>query len=263
MDNYPRIVLNLNNEAKSGNYHKLKILFDKNNFNQNQIDEAFRLCIHYFNKNQNDSFINCIRLFLKKTPDINYGNARFDNTTILMYSIDESKEAATDLIISCFKDELDINLSDIKGENTIFHLINNDNFSQKTKIDFIKDLGLKDFNLYSINKKKKTIKDILRMKGNLKLFDEIEGIINENKFNQNKLTELYNKDKYNEVYDLMGKYEKNKNNKEIVNKNSFNFNKKFIELKIIIKTLDSTNRDRPDSKKNAYKMLLEDKGIDD
>ena len=61
----------------------------------------------------------------------------------------------------------------------------------------------------------------------------------------------------------MGKYEKNKNNKEIVNKNSFNFNKKFIELKIIIKTLDSTNRDRPDSKKNAYKMLLEDKGIDD
>ena len=127
MDNYPRIVLNLNNEAKSGNYHKLKILFDKNNFNQNQIDEAFRLCIHYFNKNQNDSFINCIRLFLKKTPDINYGNARFDNTTILMYSIDESKEAATDLIISCFKDELDINLSDIKGENTIFHLINNFN----------------------------------------------------------------------------------------------------------------------------------------
>ena len=86
---------------------------------------------------------------MKKTPDINYGNARFDNTTILMYSIDESKEAATDLIISCFKDELDINLSDIKGENTIFHLINNDNFSQKTKIDFIKDLGLKDFNLYS------------------------------------------------------------------------------------------------------------------
>ena len=263
MDNYPRIVLNLYNEAKSGNYHKLKILFDKNNFNQNQIDEAFRLCIHHFKKNQNDSFINCIRLFLKKTPDINYGNAKFDNTTILMYSIDESKEAATDIIISCFKDELDINLSDIKGENTIFHLINNDNFSQKTKIDFIKDLGLKDFNLYSINKKKKTIKDILRIKGNLKLFDEIESIINEIKFNQNKLTELYNKDKFNEVYDLMGKYEKNKNNQEIFDKNSFNFNKKFIELKIIIKTLDSNNRDKSDAKKNAYKMLLEDKGIDD
>jgi hypothetical protein len=249
--------------AISGNYHKLKVLFDKNNFNQKDIDEAFRLCIHFYNKNQNETFINCLKLFLKNTTDINYRNAKFEDTTILMYSIDESKEAATDLIISCFKDELDINLPDIKGDNTIFHLINNDNFSQKTKIDFITDLGLKDFNLFSINKKKKTIKDILIAKGNLKLFDEIENIINEVKFNQNKLTDLYNKDKFYEVYELLGEYEKNKNNKEIVNKNSFNFNKKFMELKIIIKTIDANNKSSPDEKKNTIKMLLEDKGIDD
>ena len=258
-----RIIQNLYKDAKSGNFHKLKILLDKNNFSQKEIDEAFRLCIHNFNKNQNDAFVNCIKLFLIRTIDINYRNSKFDNTTILMYSIDESKEAATDLIISCFKEELDINLPDIKGDNTIFHLINNDNFSQKTKMDFIKDLGLKDYNLYSINKKKKTIKDILRAKGNSKLFEEIESLMNEIKFNQNKLTELYNKDKYNEVYELLGKYEKNKNNKEIVNKSSFNFNKKFIELKIVIRTLDANNRDKPDFKKNPFKMLLEDKGIDD
>ena len=134
-----RIIQNLYKDAKSGNFHKLKILLDKNNFSQKEIDEAFRLCIHNYNKNQNDAFVNCIKLFLIRTTDINYRNSKFDNTTILMYSIDESKEAATDLIISCFKDELDINLPDIKGDNTIFHLINNDNFSQKTKIDFIND----------------------------------------------------------------------------------------------------------------------------
>ena len=263
MDDIPRTVKNMHTYAISGNYHKLKVLFDKNNFNQKDIDEAFRLCIHFYNKNQNETFINCLKLFLKNTTDINYRNAKFEDTTILMYSIDESKEAATDLIISCFKDELDINLPDIKGDNTIFHLINNDNFSQKTKIDFITDLGLKDFNLFSINKKKKTIKDILIAKGNLKLFDEIENIINEVKFNQNKLTDLYNKDKFYEVYELLGEYEKNKNNKEIVNKHSFNFNKKFMELKIILKTLDANNKGKPDPKKNTIKMLLEDKGIDD
>ena len=263
MDDIPRTVKNMHTYAISGNYHKLKVLFDKNNFNQKDIDEAFRLCIHFYNKNQNETFINCLKLFLKNTTDINYRNAKFEDTTILMYSIDESKEAATDLIISCFKDELDINLPDIKGDNTIFHLINNDNFSQKTKIDFITDLGLKDFNLFSINKKKKTIKDILIAKGNLKLFDEIENIINEVKFNQNKLTDLYNKDKFYEVYELIGEYEKNKNNQEIVNKHSFNFNKKFMELKIILKTLDANNKGKPDPKKNTIKMLLEDKGIDD
>ena len=263
MDDIPRTVKNMHTYAISGNYHKLKVLFDKNNFNQKDIDEAFRLCIHFYNKNQNETFINCLKLFLKNTTDINYRNAKFEDTTILMYSIDESKEAATDLIISCFKDELDINLPDIKGDNTIFHLINNDNFSQKTKIDFITDLGLKDFNLFSINKKKKTIKDILIAKENLKLFDEIENIINEVKFNQNKLTDLYNKDKFYEVYELLGEYEKNKNNKEIVNKHSFNFNKKFMELKIILKTLDANNKGKPDPKKNTIKMLLEDKGIDD
>ena len=263
MDDVPRTVKNMHSYAMSGNYHKLKVLFDKNNFNQKEIDEAFRMCIHFYNKNQNETFVNCLKLFLKNTTDINYRNVKFEDTTILMYSIDESKEAATDLIISCFKDELDINLPDIKGDNTIFHLINNDNFSQKTKIDFITDLGLKDFNLFSINKKKKTIKDILIAKGNLKLFDEIENIINEVKFNQNKLTDLYNQDKFYEVYELMGKYEKNKNNKEIVNKNSFNFNKKFMELKIIMKTLDENNKGKPDTKNNTIKMLLEDKGIDD
>lgn len=56
-----------------------------------------------------------------------------------MYSIDESQDTAIDLIISCYKDDLDMNLVDNNGENTLFHLVNNEKFSTKTKIDFIKD----------------------------------------------------------------------------------------------------------------------------
>ena len=134
MENPKRVVSNLNKEASLGNFQKIKTLFDKNNFNQKEIDEAFRLCIHNYNKNQKDAYINCIKLFLKKTPEINYRNSRFENTTILMHSIDEGKDAPTDLIISCSKDDLDMNLPDINGENTMFHIINNQSFTQKVKI---------------------------------------------------------------------------------------------------------------------------------
>ena len=189
MENSKRIVSNLNREASLGNFQKIKNLFDKNNFNQKEIDEAFRLCIHNYNKNQKDAFVNCINFFLKKTPEINYRNSRFNDTTILMYSIDEGKDAPTDLIISCSKDDLDMNLSDNNGENTIFHLINNQIFSQKIKIDFVRDLCLDDYNIYSKNNKKKTIEDILISKGSLNLLDEIKNKIKEHRFDQNKLTQ--------------------------------------------------------------------------
>ena len=76
---------------------------------------------------------------------------------------------ATDLIISCSKEELDLNLKDDNEENTLFHLVNNDKFSNKTKIEFIQDLLLNDFDLYSKNKYGKTIPIILKEKGNLEL----------------------------------------------------------------------------------------------
>ena len=74
-----------------------------------------------------------------------------------MYSIDESQEAPIDLIISCSKEELDMNLTDDNGENTLFHLINNDKFNTRTKIEFIKDFIFVDFNLNAKNKRGKTI----------------------------------------------------------------------------------------------------------
>ena len=263
MENPKRIVSNLNREASLGNFQKIKNLFDKNNFNQKEIDEAFRICIHHYNKNQKDAYVNCIKLFLKKTPEINYRNPRFNNSTILMYSIDEGKDAPTDLIISCSKDDLDMNLPDTNGENTIFHLVNSQAFSQKTKIEFIKDLCLNDYNIYLKNNRKKTIQDILESKGNLNLLEEIKNKIKENKFDQNKLTNLYNEDKYEELFELIEVYEKNENNIEIINRNSFKYNKLYIELKAILRSLDKINKNKIDIKNHPYQMILGDRGISD
>ena len=263
MENPRKIVTNLNRESSLGNFQKIKNLFDKNTFNQKEIDEAFRVCIHNYNKNQKDSYVNCIKLFLKKTQEINYRNSRFNNTTILMYSIDEGKDAPTDLIISCTKDDLDMNLPDINGENTIFHLVNSQVFSQKIKIEFIKDLCLNDYNIHSKNSRKQTIQDILISKGNLNLLDEIKMKIKENKFDQNKLTNLYNEDKYEELFQLIEIYEKNDNNIEIINKNSFNYNKMYIQLKSILRSIEQINKNKNDLKNNPIQIILNDRGISD
>ena len=232
MNNSVKIIRNLYKEASDGNYKKVKNIVDKNKFSQDEIDEAFRECIHNYNKNQRDSYVNCISIFLKKTQEINYRNPKYNDTTILMYSIDESQDTAIDLIISCFKDDLDMNLNDINGENTLFHLINNGVFNNKTKIEFIKDLFLNDYNLYSKNKIGKTIPAILKEKGNLELLNEIQNKIKENKFDQNKLTLLYNNKEYVKLYELIEKYEKNDKQSNHINNSSIKYNKLLIELKM-------------------------------
>ena len=265
MNNSIKVLNNLNKEASLGNFQKIKSIFDKNKFSQQEIDEAFRQCIHNYNKNQRDSFRNCINFFLKKIPEINFRNSRHNNTTILMYSIDESQDTATDLIISCYKDNLDMNLADNNGENTIFHLVNNDKFSTKTKIEFIKDFSLNDYDLYSKNSKNETIPNILKSKGCSDLLDEISNNIKENRFDQNKLTSLYNNKKYNELFEEIEKYEKKvKNEKQsvLINNYSINYNKLYIALKMIINSLNPNSKDYYDNLQNQpLKFLLENKGI--
>ena len=267
MNNSIKMLNTLNKEASHGNFQKIKDIFDKNKFSQQEIDEAFRQCIGNFNKNQKDSYVNCINFFLKKIPDINFRNSRHNNTTILMYSIDESQDTATDLIISCYKDDLDMNLADNNGENTLFHLVNNDNFSTKTKIEFIKDFFLKDYNLYSKNNRNETIPNILKSKGCLELLDEIENKIKENIFDQNKLTLLYNNKSYKELFKLIEKYEKiDKNDKQnvLINSYSVKYNELFILLKIIVNSLNSNSNNYYENLKNQplkLLLLLESNGI--
>ena len=238
MNNSILLIKNLNKQASLGNFQNIENIFDKNIFTQKEIDEAFRKCIHNYNKNEKESYVNCINFFLKKTQEINYRNTDFNNTTILMYSIDESNDTATDLIILCSKDDLDMNLTDFNGENTLFHLINNKVFNTDTKIGFIKDLVLNDYNIYSKNKKNETIPKILKEKGCLDLLEEIQNKIKENKFDQNKLTLLYNNMNYKELIELIEKYENNNKQNICINLNSIRYNK----YKIIINSLNITSK---------------------
>ena len=262
--NHEKVVLDLKKEASSGNHKRIKTIFDSNRFNQSEIDEAFRFCIRNYNKNLKDSYVNCIKIFLNKIQDINFQNSNYNNTTILMYSIDESQETATDMIISCYKEDLDINLKDDNQNNTIFHLIKNDKFSSKIQSDFIKDLILNDFNLNTKNNKNETIISILTSKKRECLYEEIKNKINENKFNQNKLTNLYNENKYEELIELMNKYEQNEK-QEIINKNSLKFNKLYIELKIIINSegLHKGIADNLIKNDKSVNSMLESKVIND
>ena len=263
MSNSMKILSNLYREASQGNFQKVKNIIEKNKFSQKEIDEAFRGCIHKYNKNQKESYINCIKIFLKRTQEINYRNLAYNNTTILMYSIDESQEAPIDLIISCSKEELDMNLTDDNGENTLFHLINNDKFNTRTKIEFIKDFLFVDFNLNAKNKRGKTIHDILQEKGNMELFEEIKNKIKENKFDQNKLTLLYNNNDFQELLELIEKYENKDKQSLFINSNSLKYNKLLIELKMIINSLNNNSKNFLDINNQPIQIILENKGISD
>ena len=267
MNNSIKVLNNLYKEASVGNFQRIKSIIDKNKFSQQEIDEAFRQCIHNYNKNEKDSFENCIKLFLNNIQEINFRNPRYNYTTILMYSIDENQDTATDLIISRFKNNLDMNLTDYNGENTLFHLVNNENFSTKTKIEFIRYFFLNDYNLYSKNNRNETIPNILKSRGCLDLLEVIQNKIKENKFDQNKLTSLYNNQKYNELLEIIEKFEKKENNDKqnvLINSYSINYNKLFISLKIIIDSLNLKNKNYYDNLQNQpIKFFLEIKGISD
>ena len=262
MNNSIKMINNLNKEASAGNFQKIKSILDKNKFSQQEIDEAFRECIKNYNKNQKDSYKNCINFFLKKTQEINFQNSKFNNTTILMFSIDQSQDTATDLIISCSKDDLDMNLKDFNGEDTLFHLIKSENFSNATKREFIKDLPLNDYNLSSKNNKDEQISDIIISKGCQDLLDEIKKKIKENKFDQNKLTLLYNNQNYEELLKLIEKYENNeKNDKQsiYINSNSIKYNKLFINLIIIINLVSKSNKNFYDNFQNQHFQIIQEK----
>ena len=244
----------LNEEASHGNFQRIEKIFEKFNFTQKEIDEAFRECIRGSKKIQKESYKNCINLFIKKTEQINYRNSKFNNTTILMYSIDESNDTATDLIISCSRDDLDMNLTDFSGENTLFHLVNNKDFSIKTKSDFIKDLTLSNYNIYSKNNKNETLFDILQNKECMELLEEIKNKIEENKFDQNKLTLMYNKKNYEDLYTLIEKYEKDDKQRIRISSNSIKYNK----LKLVINSLNIKSKNL---KFQPIPFLLENKEI--
>ena len=130
------------NSSKKGISKDLEKLLTSNNYSQEEIDISFRECIKNYIE-QNEDYKNSIKKFIFFTTDINYQNANFNNTTILMYAIDNNKNTPCDLIISCFGNEIDQNVCDDNGDNIFFHII-------KSKLD---DNSQKEFFESLLNKK--------------------------------------------------------------------------------------------------------------
>ena len=111
--------------SSEGNDTELSKLFTSNTLSQYDIDAAFRACIDNF-KNRNEKYVNCLKIFLKQIPDINYRNSKLNNTTILMHCIEKEQEIPIDMIISCYSGEIKVNIEDDKGENVLVKLLKSD-----------------------------------------------------------------------------------------------------------------------------------------
>ena len=189
---------------------ELKELFEKKQFSQEQIDEAFRICIKNFKKHNKD-YEESIKLFLNQTSDINFQNDKYNETTVLMYAFDEGQEIPSDLILSCFNNEINLNLYDSFKETTLFHLIKSDKINEDCLKDFLTQLLTKNFDFDFKNNNEETISLILENKGKKHIINFIKEIIDNINLNMNKLTLKYNKSDKNEneeiIYELKKYYE--------------------------------------------------------
>ena len=86
MNNKKEILSNLYTASSQRNFEKLKSLFEQNKFEQKEIDNAFRICIHNYNKNSKESYVKCIRLFLKKTTTTFYFVLEYSRLTNVIVS---------------------------------------------------------------------------------------------------------------------------------------------------------------------------------
>ena len=247
------------NSSKKGISKELEKLLNLNKYSQEEIDISFRECIKNFIE-QNEDYKNSIKNFLKFTSDINYQNINYNNTTILMYAIDNNKNTPCDLIISCFGNEIDQNVCDDNGDNIFFHIIKSklDDNSQK---EFFESLLNKKTNLdYKSRKEKKLINLIEELKKNF-ILDVIKNFKNKNKFDLEKLNKLYNKKDYQnleEEIQYFNNIEKEFYLKEKYKNFSFEFNLIFLKKKNYQKKLKNLMNENKYNNKNFLTNILEE-----
>ena len=247
------------NSSKKGISKELEKLLNLNKYSQEEIDISFRECIKNFIE-QNEDYKNSIKNFLKFTSDINYQNINYNNTTILMYAIDNNKNTPCDLIISCFGNEIDQNVCDDNGDNIFFHIIKSklDDNSQK---EFFESLLNKKTNLdYKSRKEKKLINLIEELKKNF-ILDVIKNFKNKNKFDLEKLNKLYNKKDYQnleEEIQYFNNIEKEFYLKEKYKNYSFEFNLIFLKKKNYQKKLKNLMNENKYNNKNFLTNILEE-----
>ena len=247
------------NSSKKGISKELEKLLNVNKYSQEEIDISFRECIKNYIE-QNEDYKNSIKNFLKFTSDINYQNINYNNTTILMYAIDNNKNTPCDLIISCCGNEIDQNVCDDNGDNIFFHIIKSklDDNSQK---EFFESLLNKKTNLdYKSQKEKKLINLIEELKKNF-ILDVIKNFKNKNKFDLEKLNKLYNKKDYQnleEEIQYFNNIEKEFYLKEKYKNYSFEFNLIFLKKKNYQKKLKNLMNENKYNNKNFLTNILEE-----
>ena len=113
--------------AKEGNFSKLSDALSVNKYSDKEIDEAFRTLLHNYKK-EKDSYYNSFKLLIKYA-NVNYQNPSYDNTTILIETVNLCLFYQCEKLIQYFKysdgeSKLNVNIYDNKGESILFKLIN-------------------------------------------------------------------------------------------------------------------------------------------
>ena len=111
------------------------------------IDILFR---HYINSKSSEDIENILLLFIPHL-DINYQNQYYENSTILMYLVNEGLINLTQKLLDNFSDDIDLTILDNKKENIFFKIINCSN--EQGKLNLFKNT----FELLEDDKKKDII----------------------------------------------------------------------------------------------------------
>ena len=216
---------------------ELEHIISKGNFSQEEMDEGLRECIKNF-KTRNEQYINCIKIYLKNVPDINYQNKNHNNTTILMYCFEQGQEIPSELIISCINSEIDVNIVDDANENCLIKLIKNNKMSEQTQSEFFSMLMSNKVDLNSKNNNEESILNLIEKKNKQLILEQIKLVVQNSKFEIEKYIDLYNKEEYSEILQIIKTFSE----KEISYNQQFEFNKYLTEFKLIIKSINEKTK---------------------
>lgn len=224
--------------SSEGNDTELSKLFASNTLSQYDIDAGFRACIDNF-KNRNEKYVNCLKIFLKQIPDINYKNSKLNNTTILMHCIEKEQEIPIDMIISCYNGEIKVNIEDDKGENVLVKLLKSD-IDEQSQSEFFGMLMSNKVDLNAKNKNGESIMTIIEKDNKVLIKEEIKNYIKESTFEIEKYVDMFNKGEYSDILEVIKRFEEKES---LINQNlQFEFNRNITEMRLVIKSINEKKK---------------------
>ena len=155
--------------AKEGNFSKLSDALSRNKYTEKEIDEAFRTLLHNYKK-EKDSYYNSFKLLIKYA-NVNYQNPSYDNTTILIETLNLCLFYQCEKLIQYFKyldgeSKLNVNIYDDKGESILFKLINCKEFkSEDNRYELYQELITENPDIKHCNKEGHSLLSLALLNG--------------------------------------------------------------------------------------------------